>query len=266
MNKAGRAITRYDLYEWCVQSPEMQARFLRALHGGRPRVMVEDFCGPASIARAWSLLGSGYAAHGVDRDAEPLTHALLRASEQRIPEGRFSVARADVLRTLCPKEGADVIAAFNFAVCELHDRRRLLSYLRRVRNRLKPKGIFACDVYGGVDSYSPGTSVRKIRTPVGRVEYTWQQRRADPLSGRVENAMHFRIGAARPLRNAFVYDWRLWSVPELLDALTETGFRSVQVHLSYGEAIDGSGNPVPTAAEPWSEAGDRYVAYVVGRR
>lgn len=257
-----RSPSRFDLYEWCVQAPEMQARFLRALHGGSPRSLCEDFCGPASIARAWARLDPRYSSAGVDRDPEPIAHAMERAREQGITPAKFRAVRADVRKTT---QRADAIAAFNFAVCELHDRASLLAYLRRVRRRLKKRGIFACDTYGGHDAFVPGSSSRRIRTPIGTVGYTWEQRDADPLTARVANAIHFQLPRARVMRDAFLYDWRLWSVMELREAMIEAGFSSTEVHLSYGEAIDGDGNPIPIAAQPGDADLDQYVAYVVGR-
>jgi SAM-dependent methyltransferase len=254
--------SRFDLYEWCVQAPEMQARFLRALHEGSPRSLCEDFCGPASIARAWALLDPKYSSAGVDRDPEPIEHATARAREQGITPAKFRAIRADVLKAT---QRADVIAAFNFAVCELHERPALIDYLRRVRQRLKHEGIFVCDTYGGLDSFVPGSSSRRIRTPIGTVKYTWEQRYADPLDARVENAIHFKPPRERVMRDAFLYDWRLWTVMELCEAMDDAGFASTGVHLTYGEAIDGEGNPIPVAAAPGDADEDHYVAYVVGR-
>lgn len=262
MKRARRAPTRFDLYEWCVQAPEMQARFLRALHAGRPRVLVEDFCGPASIARAWALLDPRLTSAGIDVDPEPLAHAALRAKEQGIPPARFRAVRSDVLRVT---RRADMIAAFNFAVCEIHKRDRLIAYLRRVARRLRPRGAFACDLYAGRDAFTTSSTTRRIRTAHGTVGYTWQQRAADPLTAIVENAIHFRLPNGRTIRNAFEYRWRLWSIAELREAMHEAGFASTEVHLSYGEAIDGEGNPIPIAAQPGDLPDDNFVAYVIGR-
>jgi hypothetical protein len=47
------ALDKHELYELTVQSPPDVVRMLRALHGGQPRVLGEDFCGTAALARAW---------------------------------------------------------------------------------------------------------------------------------------------------------------------------------------------------------------------
>jgi hypothetical protein len=85
----------------------------------------------------------------------------------------------------------------------------------------------------------------------------------------VTNAIHFRVECngeiIHQLTDAFVYHWRLWSVPELRDAMRQAGFRATEVHLTYGAAIDGQGNPVPAAAREWEPIDGDYVAYVVAR-
>lgn len=271
----GSAANRFDLYEWCVQTPLMQARFLDALHSqrgdgpgsGSPRVLRDDFCGPASIARAWVTLGPGYHAVGVDFDPEPLEHARRRADETPGGSGaRVELLRGDVMQA---QARAGLICAFNFALCELHERHQLLSYLRRAREHLDTGGLIAADLYGGSTAFIPGASDQDIQTPIGTVRYTWEQREADPFTGRVRNAIHFRLPDKTRVRNAFEYDWRLWSVPEVRDAMLEAGFGLTEVHTGYGGAVTGDGDLVLSPVEPGHELGDEerdaWVAYVVGR-
>lgn len=262
MSLSTRELGRFDLYERCVQAPELQARFLGALHGRAPAALCEDFCGPASIARAWVALGASRTGIGVDRDSEPLAHALLRAEEMGLEQGAFVTERSDVLAA---SSRADIIAALNFGVCELHRRGELAAYLARVRERLNSGGIFVADLYGGESAFRPGSTHRRFSHPDGELLYTWEQLRADPLRGMVENAIHFTLPDGREMRDAFVYSWRLWAAPELRDAMLDAGFRSTEVHTSYGGAIDGDGNPVPAPARDWEQIDSDYVAYVVAR-
>lgn len=268
---AGRAINRFDLYELCVQAPAMQARFLRALHPGRARTLAEDFAGPAAIARAWAALGPAHHAIVTDRDAGPLAHARRRAAEQLGDDAaaRIIWRRRDVLRPPARPREADVIAAFNFAVCELHARADLVRYLRHSRTRLRPRGLIAADLYLGAGAWRPGVERRRVRAPDGRgsVLYEWEQRAADPLTGMVENAIHFTLPGGRRRRDVFVYRWRLWGVAELRDAMIEAGFARTEVHAGYGGAIDQHGDPVPRpVADPAEIDPENAVVYVVARR
>ncbi len=184
------------------------------------------------------------------------------------------------------KDKADVIAALNFAACELHKRRWLMTYLRSALYRLRTGGVFVADLYGGPGAFTIGVTEKNVPTEGGTLKYRWEQRRADPFSARVENAIHFVLpppggGAgggtgrggekARTFSDAFVYDWRLWGVSELREAMLEAGFAATEVYTSYGDAMDGDGNlyvrPFSTddqEGDPGELDGD-YVVYVVGR-
>lgn len=226
---------RYDLYELCVQSPRHAVGLLRAIHGGGARVLGEDFCGTAAVSREW-VKEDGCTAVGLDLDAD-----VLRAARARCGDGRIVLKERDVVRGEVGA-AADVVFVGNFSIGEIHERAALVSYLMRSRQRLSRGGVFVCDTYGGESAYRAGAVVRKHAAPDGAiVHYTWEQRRADPATGMVENALHFRVERGGEivleLTDAFVYRWRLWSIPELRDAMAEAGFARTSVHSSLkGEA------------------------------
>lgn len=256
----------------------MEAAFVRAVHGGDPRTLCEDFCGPASVARAWCAMGRAFHAVAVDIDPVPLKHARARAAEsdragRDTSLKRLRLAEQDVLTV---RDRVDIIAGFNFAMCELHDRTKLIVYLRSAKKRLKPGGVLIADLYGGPGSLTPGTATRRVPTECGTLVYRWEQRRVDPVTARVINAIHFVLpgrgpAEARTFSDAFVYDWRLWTVAELRDAMLEAGFASTEIYTSYGDAVDSDGNlyvrPFATDFEPGDpdELGENFVAYVAGR-
>ena len=257
---------RIDLYELCVTDAPRTARFLHALHGRRGGVLREDFAGSGALARAWA------AAYGpaiaVDADAAPLRRCA------GLPRLRAVVADVRACR-----RRADLIAATNFPIGYWHTRRDLLAYLRHARRCLRPGGLFVCDTYGGSDAFTPGTATRRLRGPRGeRITYEFEQREANAATGRVLNALHFvvaraapgaagRAGPPRPrrYRDAFLYDWRLWSIPELRDAMDEAGFDSVEVHDRLGGAIDHTGALHTRPLGPDEPPDDPFVVYVAGR-
>lgn len=263
---SARLLDRFDLYELCAQAPARDARMLAAIHGNSPTILGEDFCGAAAISCEWCRLINGARAVAVDMDPEPLSRIR--------PTPRLRTVRSDVMRApLSPK--LDIIADLNFSICELRDPGLLARYLRRSRARLKRNGVFVCDIYGGSDAFLTGRIRETKPGPSGeRVTYSWEQRTADPLTGRVVNAMHFRVGppkdrpgafAAYSIKDAFVYDWRLWGVPELRDALALAGFGLTEVYSRFADASDGRGNLYALPVEDPAEVGDAFSVFVSGR-
>ena len=265
---------RFDLYELCTQTPALDVALLRAIHGGAPRVLGEDFAGTAALSREWVRTVRGGRAIAVDRDPEPLARArdAVRLKGTARPRGVECVV-ADVRRVA---RKVDLLVALNFSWCMLHERRDLVAYLKRARRRLTRGGCFVADVYGGDGAFMRGKLREQRRGPDGeRIVYEFEQREADALTGRVVDALHFEITPRRGrrvrLRDAFVYDWRLWSVPELRDALHDAGFEKSEVHSRFEHARSGSGGgggasvhvrPLATS----QELGRSWCVFVVGRR
>ena len=247
---------RFACYELAVTSPTPLARFLTAVHGRRPRVLGEDFSGSGALSRAWIRLDPRHRAILVDRDREALAHAGTDA--------RLTKLRRDVMKA---GSRCDILACTNFPICYWHTRPELIAYLKHARSRLSRDGIFVADLYGGSDAFTPGTTTQKLRRPDGKgLWYTWEQRVADPITARVFNALHFRTPGASgrmvSLKDAFTYDWRLWSIAELSEAMLETGFKSVEVYDTLGDALDQHGNAY---VRPATELDDPFVVYVIGR-
>ncbi len=255
-------LDRHELYELCVQTPPVLVPQLISIHGGTPRVLGEDFCGTAAISIEWIRRVDGGRAIAVDRDDETLA---------RIPgTDAIEVVTGDVVRdTDATRHTADVIWAGNFSIGEWHTRANLLAYLDHARTRLEPGGLFACDIYGGESAYVTGSSDVEHPLPDGRiVVYTWEQRSADPVTGRVRNAIHFEVRrrdgvVEQTLRDAFTYDWRLWSIPELREALAETGFATTAVYARTPDAVDDAGT---VYVQPLEEVDDSFDVIIAARR
>jgi hypothetical protein len=252
---------RHLLYELCTQTPARDVALLRAIHGGAPRLLGEDFAGTAALSRAWVAAVRGGRAIAVDHDGD----VLARAGRSRRIARRVADVRA--VRDRC-----DLLVALNFSIGELHARADLVDYLRGARRRLTRGGLFACDLYGGRGAWRTGTLRERRALPRGgKVDYEWEQRSADLLSGRVVDALHFRVspkrgGRGTELRDAFVYDWRLWSPPELGDALRDAGFAAVEWWSRFEHARDGQGRLHPLRHAAGDELADDWCLFVVGRR
>ncbi len=260
MNDGAESITRdrYALYERAAQSPARQARFLRALHQA-PRAQAltlgEDFSAAGAISRAWIDAFPGSAAICIDIDPEPLERLRALAGDC----DALAIHQSDVLDRADP---VDLIAVLNFSICEIRSREDLLRYLRHARARLKDHGLLVLDLYGGADAFILGESEEELRDDV---TYVWEQREANPMTGEVVNAMHFILPSGERLEDAFVYHWRLWSLPELTDALVEAGFTTVEIYDRLGSAIDDEGNVHALPIADPDELDENYVVYIAAR-
>lgn len=240
-----------DLYERTVQDPQRAVDLLVELHGGRPRVLGEDFAASAALSRAWVERIDGARAYAVEIDAA----LLARAPHPRV-DARALDVRAPEVAALGP---CDVVHAGNFSIGELSTRAELTAWARTARARLADGGIVAVDTYGGESAWRLGALERRRVEPDGReIRWLWEQRSADPRTARVVDALSFRVLDAgtvvADLPDAFVYRWRLWSIPEIVDALTEAGFARVDVRTRL------------RADEPERDLHAGCVALVVGRR
>lgn len=263
------SVDRHALYESCVQSAEETVPLLRAIHGDDPRVLGEDFSGTAAVSREWVRTVPDGTATAQDLDSETIDAGRAAARTELVDGDRLSWLVGDV------RDGgaeADVVYVGNFSICELHARADLVAYLRATRARLKPGGVVVCDLYGGDTAYSIGSAerVEPGPEPGTHVLYTWEQREADPLTARVLNVIHFEIqdeddATLVELVEAYVYDWRLWSVPELREAMLEAGFAETEVHGRRPDAIDDEGMAYVLAIEDPEDLDETWDVLVVGR-
>ncbi len=251
---------KHDLYELCVQSPKDLVPLLRAIHGGEPRVLGEDFAGTAALSHLWA-----------EREGR---HAIAADHEQEVLHRRGGHAR--VLKRLRDvrevDDPCDLLFVGNFSIGYMHTRGELVGYFRHAHQRLGASGgVFVCDTYGGESAFMTGGVHRTHPMPGGKLcRYTWEQHAADPTTGMVTNLIHFRVERAGiiefELEDAFLYQWRLWSIPELRDAMADAGFSQTQVYAKLADAIDGDGNAyVLPVADGEEELEDSYIVLVVGR-
>ncbi len=266
-------LDRHDCYELCVQSPRHVVALLRGAHGGEPLMLREDFAGTASVCLRWlgEARGRGEraGAMAVDLDSEALARARRDATEQAL--SGLEVMQADCLAA-DDARGADVIFVGNFSIGYIATRDALVRYLRACKHRLDAGnagfggGIFACDLYGGPSAYRLGVLERK-HPARGRemIHYVWRHEEADPRTARVRNSISFRVvldgDVIAEIPRAFVYEWRLWSLVELTEAMQEAGFSEVALYKDLNVAP----GQTPVAVASADELRDDWIVLVVGR-
>ena len=225
----------YALYEESVQDPEgdvaLVRRIYKSAYGRDPKLLREDFCGTAAFCCAWVEEDPAARAWGIDLDPEPLAwarqHNLAKLSREAA--GRIELLQGDVREV--KHEAVDVTVGFNFSYFVFHERAELLRYFRRALESLGEEGLFLLDLYGGADAQR---TLAESREQEG-YDYVWDQDRFDPIGNRALNYIHFEFPDGSRIDKAFRYDWRLWSIPELRDALHEAGFSRTD---AYWERTD----------------------------
>jgi SAM-dependent methyltransferase len=219
---------RHVLYEASVQNAGVElelAERLLARHRQPARRLREDFSGTALLSSTWVMRGPARTAVAVDLDPAP--HRWAR--RHRLPllgtaAGRLTLTETDVRQG--PAGDFDLILALNFSWQVLQTRQDVLAWLANARAALAPGGLLLLDLFGGWLSQQH----RVERRRVGKgVTYLWEHVAFNPIDSRIRCAIHFELRDGRRLRNAFTYDWRLWTPREVTELLGEAGFGDVEV-------------------------------------
>jgi len=259
-----RTADKYVLYQEAVQGPEVDARFLSRHYqrtiGRPPRILREDFCGTAILACWFVHLHRENHAFGVDLHGPTLAwgrkHTVPRLPEAE--QSRVKLVKANVMDVSRPR--ADIIAALNFSYGIFKTRATLGAYVRNCRRSLRQDGLLFLDAWGGSDTQRERPDRIKNRGFV----YVWDQVRFDPVNYHTLCRIHFEFPDGTRIRNAFDYDWRLWTLPELQELMAEAGFRDIHVLWEGTHRKTGKGNGVFHRVTK-GHADRAWIAYVVGR-
>lgn len=272
---------KYELYGLSVQSSDHEISFFDKIYrhhfGKSPKVLREDFCGTHAVAAAWIRSDLGRTAVGVDLDPEPVAWGVKHHALDADEAARLTLVHGDVLKVKGQK--AQVLAAENFSYCLFKTRDALRNYFKSARANLAKDGLFVMDLMGGGDChFEDQEDTRAIRYPADgvlnqgkrkgtkklqRFTYVWRQEDFNPITHDVLFHIHFRFPDKSVLKNAFTYDWRLWTTPEIRELLTEAGFKQVEIWWDT-DVADEDGNPVYAPATDGTPHA-AWLCYVVAR-
>lgn len=256
---------RHDLYEQAVQAVDVDCDFIvdtfQTLRQRKPHTLREDFCGTAAAACEWVTRGRQQRAVGVDIDPDVLrwgqrhhVDTLTRAQQNRI-----ELVQSDVLKvTTMP---VDIAVAMNFSYWFFQERRLLKRYFKKIHHALVDDGIFFLDAFGGYDCYQ---EIEEPRDCDG-FTYIWDQAEYDPITGEMTCYIHFDFPDGSRMERAFSYTWRLWTLPELREILTEAGFSDVTVYWQGTDEETGEGNGEFWPAQR-GEADPAWIAYLIAEK
>ena len=263
---------KHVLYEASVQAVEHEIGFMRRIfrhHRHRDLLHLrEDFCGTALLSANWVKMNAGHRALGVDIDPEPLDWGLRHHIHPLADAGRrLQLVNANVLD--CAKPLTDAVCAYNFSYYLFKQREDLRAYFVHARRCLKPDGLLFLDAFGGLEAMQRAKDTRVVSDatdPFGRkiapFTYEWEHADFDTLSHDITCHIHFVLKNGRRMEKAFTYHWRLWTLPELREILTEAGFTRVEIY-THGWTRNGEGNNNYIQRKRYENA-NGWLAYIVG--
>ena len=254
---------KHILYEQSVQCVEAEIDFVdetfEKLRGRKAVSLREDFCGTTNTSCEWVRRRDSNTACSVDIDPEVLAwgrdHHINALTEQQ--RARLTVVNNDVL--LAQTEPADVVLAMNFSYWLFRDRDSLRQYFSRAHAALVDDGVFFLDAFGGYEAFQE----LEESTKQNGFTYIWDQASYNPINGHCTCHIHFKFRDGSRINNAFTYHWRIWTLPEIIEVLTEAGFKPTVYWEGTDEDNEGNGVFTP-ATEGEADAG--WIAYIVAEK
>ena len=257
---------KFDCYQRSVQSPEHEVEFFeqafRDEFDRKPLSLREDFCGTFAICCEWVRSNTRRTAVGVDLCAETLEwgrkNNLSKLNKKQ--QERIQLFEQDVRKKNRPQ--VDVLAAQNFSFWIFKTRQEVIEYFKAARANLKPEGVMVMDMMGGGACYDDDhVDKRTIVKGKSGFKYHWVQAAFNPFNADATFHITFKFADGSKLKNAFTYEWRFWTIPEVREMLEEAGFNA---SYAYWEQEDENGED--TGEWKRSEVADcnpSWVSYLV---
>jgi SAM-dependent methyltransferase len=264
-NRHAAKADRHLLYQESVQDTESEIDFVEQtwseLRGRPAELLREDFCGTANTACEWVRRDPQHYSVGVDLDPEVLEWGTLNnvAALEPGQQCRIRLLQENVLDV--STDLADIVLAMNFSYYLFLNREDLLDYFRSVYDGLVDDGLFFLDAYGGYDA---PREIEEERECEG-FTYVWEQASFNPIDSTMACHIHFEFPDRSRLERAFSYYWRLWTLPEIRELLTEAGFGTVTVYWEGTDSKTNEGNGIYSPAEV-GDADPGWVCYIVAQR
>lgn len=255
---------KHAYYQQAVQCVEAEIDFVtetfQQLRGRPATTLREDFCGTAQTTCEWVMRDDNHIGYAVDFDpvvlqwGEHNNMMSLTPSQQQ----RIHLINEDVLTVQTPP--MDMVLAMNFSYFIFMTRPEMAQYFKSVHRSLSDDGVFFLDAFGGYEAAKELTEERDC----DGFTYIWEQASFNPITAEMQCYIHFVTDEGVRMDRAFDYRWRLWTLPEITELLSESGFAQVDVYWEGTDEETGEGNDTYTASRKGTaDAG--WVCYIVAQ-
>jgi cyclopropane fatty-acyl-phospholipid synthase-like methyltransferase len=254
---------RHICYEEAVQCVEAEVDIIdslfKKLRGRKASKLREDFCATANTSCEWVKRRDTNTAICFDIDQEVLDWSQKNKIEKLSTEqsSRIKLIKENVLDA--KNDPVDIVLAMNFSYWVFKERKLMIKYFKKIRDTLVDDGIFFSDAYGGYEAFQE----LKEKTKNDGFTYIWDQHKYDPITGSAVNYIHFKFKDGSKIKKAFTYEWRVWTLPEILEMLAEAGFKPTVYWEQADEDGEGNGEFLPQTE---GEADAGWIAYIVSQK
>jgi hypothetical protein len=260
---------KYVCYQKSVQSPEHEVEFFEQAFkdefGRQPKTLREDFCGTYAICCEWVKRGRERTSMGVDLDPEPIAWGTENNFSKltKHQQDRVKILEQDVRKRNRPR--VDVLAAQNFSFWLFKTREQVIDYFKVARSNMADQSVMVMDMMGGGACFEEGrVDKRTIKKGKKGFRYFWTQAKFNPVTADALFHISFKFADGSKLKNAFTYDWRFWSIPEVREMLDEAGFSHSYVYFDReDESGEDTGEWFRTESYP---SHDSWICYIVAVR
>ena len=253
---------RHELYEKSVQCAESEVDFVDEqffkLRNRKAKKLREDFCGTGQVSTEWVKRRRDNLSVGIDCDPEVLNWGKSRHVDKLTPsqKRRISFVKGDVRDVKTTAK--DVVLATNFSYWCFKERAKLRTYFESANANLIEDGALFLDCFGGHEAYR----LLEDETEHDEFTYIWDQADFNPVNNNLICHIHFALPDGSRLERAFTYSWRLWTLVEIREILSEAGFgQSLVFWQGWDEDVEGGSGDFSIVEKAEPDAG--WIAYIV---
>ena len=144
-------------------------------------------------------------------------------------DDRVKLYHHNVLDQWNPKDKFDLIISLNYSIFLLNKRNEILNYFKNVRKNLE-KGLLVFDLFGGEILYTDHKTIRNFGQEKDKHSYEFKCKKLDLLNNVSFCSINFKLGKKK-LNNLYNFKFRVYSIPEIIDCLTDSGFSNFRIFI-----------------------------------